>query len=231
MSKRYKFPRIPHLPWSLAKSADDIDLQDVSVFVGKEVVVTTKLDGENSSIYSDAYVHARSTDSRHHPSRSWLKQFAAKIAREIPEGWRLSGENLFAFHSILYSNLPSYFFAFAIFDDNNTCLSWKDLEEFTALMGIQTVPVLYQGIWDEDLIKNINFNQSNFATFRCKTDAPASIDDFEPCSQEGYVIRLAEAFPWDQYGASAAKMVRKNHVQTDEHWMHKQTFPNLLKNN
>ena len=41
-----KYPRTSHLPWSLGSTDDDKMLQSVDHFIGQEVVVTVKLDGE-----------------------------------------------------------------------------------------------------------------------------------------------------------------------------------------
>jgi hypothetical protein len=68
---RIKYPRTLHLPWSPGVSSDDRVLHDLSCFTNKEVVVTTKMDGENTTLYADVF-HARSIDGRHHSSRDWL---------------------------------------------------------------------------------------------------------------------------------------------------------------
>lgn len=41
-----KYPRTPHLPWSGTIADDDKRLETVRNFIGREVVVTEKLDGE-----------------------------------------------------------------------------------------------------------------------------------------------------------------------------------------
>lgn len=68
---RTHYPRTPHLPWSPGASADDVRVADLSGFAGIEVVVTEKLDGENTTLYPDG-LHARSLDSAHHPARTAL---------------------------------------------------------------------------------------------------------------------------------------------------------------
>jgi len=47
MAKLYKFPRIYHVPWSPNLQNDDRRHPDMSIFEGREVVVTEKMDGEN----------------------------------------------------------------------------------------------------------------------------------------------------------------------------------------
>ncbi|WP_444997397.1 RNA ligase family protein [Aliikangiella sp. IMCC44359] len=128
MNTRYKYPRTPHLPWSPGATRDDIRCVDSKIFEDRMVVVTEKMDGENATLYKN-HMHARSIDSRHHPSRDWLKKFHASIAYNIPAGWRICGENLFAQHSIAYKNLSSYFYGFSIWNEDNDCLSWKDTLE------------------------------------------------------------------------------------------------------
>ena len=79
-----KYPRTPHLPYSPGLASDDILLASDSHFHGMTVRVSEKLDGENTSLHSDR-VHARSQESRHHESRSWIKKFHATVKHLIPE--------------------------------------------------------------------------------------------------------------------------------------------------
>lgn len=94
---RVHYPRTPHLPWSPGASSDDVRVGDLSGLAGREVVVTEKLDGENTTLYADG-LHARSLDSAHHPSRAWVKALQGRIGPAIPQGWRVCGENLYARH-------------------------------------------------------------------------------------------------------------------------------------
>lgn len=203
-----KYPRTPHLPWSQGMTDDDKMLQSVMHFEDRQVVVTEKMDGENTTIYRDG-VHARSLDSRDHVSRHWVKMFASTIGRNIPEGWRICGENVYAQHSIAYSDLPSYFMGFSIWNENNICLDWETTLEWFALLEIQPVKTIYGGFFDQSLLTKI-----------------ANGMDLE--KSEGYVVRVADGFHYDDFGTSVAKFVRKGHVQTDKHWMHSTVTPNTL---
>ncbi len=209
MSVRYKYPRTPHLPWSPGASSDDVRLGDVSRFQGREVVVTEKMDGENTTLYSD-HVHARSIDSAHHPSRSWVKALQAQLQANIPRGWRLCGENLFAEHSIAYAALPSYLLLFSIWDERNRALSWEETEQWGQLLELATVPVLYRGPWDEKRVRALS-------------------DQLNPGEQEGLVVRVAAPFAYADFASSVAKWVRPNHVTTDEHWLSRPVRPNGLR--
>jgi hypothetical protein len=123
MSDRIKYPRTPHLPWSPGITDDDKIIKSLDNFIGQRVIVTEKMDGENTS-FSNDYIHARSLDSKHHHSRDWVKNFWSQFKNEIPEGFRVCGENLYAKHSIHYKNLPSYFMGFLVCNEDE-CLSWK----------------------------------------------------------------------------------------------------------
>jgi hypothetical protein len=56
-----KYPRTYHLPWSPGMTKDDRQIKSIDVFEGKDIVVTLKMDGENTNWYKD-YCHARSLE-------------------------------------------------------------------------------------------------------------------------------------------------------------------------
>lgn len=200
---KVKYPRTHHVPWSEGITDDDRVLSDLSRFAGQRVIVTEKMDGENTTMYR-GYIHARSLDSRHHPSRDWVKNFWGTICGDIPEGWRVCGENLYAQHSIAYTALSTYFMGFSIWDERNECLSWDDTLDWFRLLGVTPVPVLYDGIYDERVIR---------ALYDAKRDWS---------SREGYVLRVADRFSYGQFRHVVGKFVRKDHVRTVKHWMYGQ---------
>lgn len=205
-----KYPRTNHISWSPGMNDDDRRIENMGAFVGQRVIVSAKMDGEQTTMYSD-YIHARSIDSRHHVSRDWVKNFWSSIAHDIPEGWRVCGENLFAQHSIAYDELPSYLLGFSVWNEANTCLSWDDTLDWFKLLGIVPVDVLYDGIYDEKKLHEIEKGLS-----------------WE--KDEGYVLRVADAFAYGEFRHKAAKWVRKGHVMTAKHWMHGQAVvPNKLR--
>ena len=206
--KWVKYPRTYHLPNSPGRTDDDRVLQDTSCFQGKRVIITEKRDGENTTLYTD-YVHARSVDSASHPTKDWIKNYQSQIGWNIPQGWRVCGENLWAKHSIAYDNLASYFEAFSIWDDTNTCLAWDSSLEWFGLIGVEHVPVLYDGPWDDSLMERF---------------IPKDTDQ-----QEGFVVRLAERFHYSRFRVSVAKWVREGHVQTSHHWRRQKIEKNKLK--
>ncbi|MFJ4619112.1 RNA ligase family protein [Streptomyces sp. NPDC088812] len=203
---RTHYPRTRHLPWSPGASADDLRVTDLSGLRGREVVVTEKLDGENTTLYADG-LHARSLDSAHHPSRTWVKALQARIGPAVPEGWRVCGENLYARHSIAYDALDGYFYGFSVWDDRGRCLDWDRTVAFLGGLGVPVPRVLWRGVFDERALRALRLDLER---------------------QEGYVVRVADGFDAREFGARVAKWVRAGHVRTDTHWMHTAVVANGL---
>lgn len=206
----FKQNRTPHFPWSPNLQNDDRLVESLDGFKDKDVVVTVKMDGEGTSLYTD-HIHARSMDSMDHPSRHWVKRLWGQIRHNIPENWRIVGENMYAKHSIHYQNLPDYFLVFSIFDNTNTCLSWPHTVEYCRQLGLTTAPELTRCKWDEEYIRSIDLTEH--------------LGD----PVEGYVVRVMHSFHYDDYGKYVGKVVRKNHVRTDDHWLTQQIVPNKLR--
>lgn len=204
---RVKYPRTPHLPWSCYKGKDDVTLHDVDLLKVYDVVVTEKLDGECTTMYRDG-IHARSLDSVGGVERSWVKGLHAGIAHLIPEGWRVCGENMWAKHSIAYSDLESFFYVFSIWNGDYR-VDWKTTKDLCASWGLLTAPVLYEGVWDENAIRG------------CWTPE-------EQDTKEGYVVAAKCAIRFERFGNFTAKFVRPNHVTTDTHWR-RNIVPNRLR--
>ncbi|HUY75325.1 MAG TPA: RNA ligase family protein [Ktedonobacterales bacterium] len=193
---RWKYPRTPHLPWSPGATADDVRLADDTLFVGRDVVVTEKLDGENTTIYPDGTLHARSLTGASHPSQSWARRYAAQLAPQLLAGWRVCGENLYARHALAYDALPSYFVVFSLWDDQNMCRSWDETVAWRAQFGAMHAPVLYAGRWDRRAIQALLLERGRPSAYSASGAAA-----------EGAVVRLAGAFPYDAFGESCAKFV------------------------
>jgi hypothetical protein len=207
MNKYVKYPSTPHVPWSESVTEDDFILRAFDKFEGQRVIVSEKMDGESCTMYND-HIHARSIDSKYHPSRTWVKSFWAGIKDKLKDDMRICGENLYAKHSISYDSLPSYFLGFSIWQGTR-CLDWNTTLSLFRELGITPVPVIYDGIFDLNKMKNLT--------------------KFDRNKQEGYVIRVARSFTIAEFPECMAKYVRKNHVQTSDHWMHSEVVPNKLK--
>ena len=195
METRYKHPRIKHLPWSPGRGREDLVLTDVAHFVGKEVVVTEKMDGENTTFYIDG-LHTRSLNW--HESRNWVTAYWASICHLIPEGMRICGENMYAKRSLYYVSLPSYFLVHSVWVED-VCLPWIATKKVIQNLGLVMVPEICTVRWSAILEHSLR-----------KRDVP---------DQEGYVVRLKDGFLLEAFDTSVAKWVREDHVQTEEHWM------------
>ena len=196
--ERYKYPRTVHLSYSKGYTSDDKVLRNEDIFKDMEIVITEKMDGENTTIYND-YYHARSIDSKHQEYHSYLlSNILPKIQYLIPEGVRICGEYLYAEHSIHYDNLRDYFLMFSIWD-RDTCLSWENTKEYAKLLGLKLVPELYVGKYNEKVVKEI---------------AKKVVEH----GGEEIVIRNIKSFRYEDFSKNVAKYVRANHVQTNTHW-------------
>lgn len=202
-----KYGRTYHLPISPGATADDKTMGSISGLTEGELVITEKMDGENTTIHRGG-MHARSLDSRHHSSRGWVKGFAAGISHRLGENERIVGENVYARHSIAYETLPSYFLGFCwIIGDE--VQSWDATLERFASLGITPVPTLYRGSYKDGLFEGM-------------------AGALDMTRQEGFVVRVAGSFTEEEMRHCMGKYVRENHVQSDDHWMSQAVVPNGL---
>lgn len=213
-TSRVKYPRTFHLPWSPGLTSDDrkMDPETTRLLLERDIVLSLKMDGECTTMYRDG-IHARSLDSEAHPSRTWVRGLHATIAKDIPDGWRLCGENLYATHSIHYEHLRSFFLLFSVWDGLR-CLSWSDTCQYAEMLGLATVPTI--------AVENRSPESLASLGERFARDG----HDGDPC--EGYVIRTADEFAYGAFHKNVGKYVRSHHVQTAEHWLRQPVVPNAL---
>lgn len=203
-AKTIKYPRTPHLPGSPGFTADDVRATRIALpLLTSEVIVTEKLDGENTAL-ARAFIHARSGDSStSHPARHYAAGFWGKIAHLIPPNVIFFGENLYAQHAIRYTALPDYLILFGVLHiPTLTMYSWDQVCTLAATLGLPVVPVLYRGNWNEQAIQACYTGKSGLGG-----------------EQEGYVVRCTHAYALDAHGEHTAKWVRAAHVATgSKHW-------------
>ena len=70
--------------------------------------------------------------------------------------------------------------------------------------------MIYRGVFDVKMLENLSKN-------------------FDVENKEGFVVRVADGFNYNEFDTHVAKWVRAGHVQTDKHWMHQTVQPNKLK--
>lgn len=206
--ERTKYPRTYHLSFSPGVQSDDKIIQSLSKLEGEEIVVLLKMDGENTTLYPDNYMHARSIDSKTNWTRDIAKTIHSVIRHEIPDEYRLCCENVYAKHSIYYPDgyLEGYLYLLSVWDDKNDCLSYDDTLEYASLLDLPTPKEIYRGPFDQKKLKEL-------------------AEKLDLSTEEGFVVRVTRKFSYDEFSECVTKYVREGHVQTDEHWL-KNAIPN-----
>ena len=213
MTEHYKHAKTMHFLFSEGLQNDDRMMPDELCFDGKTVAITEKRDGEGTNWYNNGY-HARSMMGGHHPSRSWAKAEHCRVQNEIPEGWKIYGENLYSKKAIYYEDLITYFEVIFIWDEDKNSLSLEEELKWCDKLGLIHVPIL-----EILTIKGNDFS-------KIKEWSEKIIGE----GKEGIVARNIEPFNFKDFQYNVAKTVRKGHVQPDEsHWMSRPVEPNKLK--
>ena len=200
-----KYARSFHLPWSLGTTSDDRISKSVDSLIGINIVITEKLDGSNTAFTKNGVYGRSHVEFTRNPwdIKSW--DIWNRISRSIDEDVYIFGEGMYGIHSIEYSNLKSYFYIFGV-RDNNIWISWDQVEEYSYLLDIPTVPVLFKGVVSsEKELKDLTESLSK---------EPSALGGL----REGIVVRNADIFHNDDFSDNLMKWVRKGHVQTDQHW-------------
>ena len=119
-----------------------------------------------------------------------MNPFLPSIFRN--EGVFIFGENMEGIHSIEYTNLTSYFYIFGV-RDNNIWVPWETVEEYSFLLDLPTVPVLFKGV--------INTEKELKQIVEDLVSQPSAL-----CGQrEGIVIRNAGMFHNDDFSQNVMK--------------------------
>lgn len=198
-----KYGRTYHFPFSEGATSDDRILQDWENILSHQLVMTEKLDGENTCLKSSG-VYARSHGA---PTRNpWagnMWPIWERVRNDLGD-LEVFGENLYGIHSIEYERLPYFFFVFAI-RDGERWLSWEEVLFYAELLELATIPVLEIGSFAAAQIKQLIADRME----------KGSVFGGE-C--EGFVFRNYEGFEVDDFKNNVLKYVRSNHVKTNQHW-------------
>ena len=201
-----RYPRTPYWPDSPTKARDGDTLSDPERFVGREVVVTEKLDGSNTLLHQGD-VYARSVSA---PAvAKWLGMVRKHDAWKVtePEVF-LYGEEIYGVHSIEYDPVPEdrTFYAFALRFGHGSFGSFREMAQFAKSRAIPVVPVLFEGTFDS--VRQVR----DFVSEAHRQ--PSALGG----EREGVVLRLTAGFPATDFSRNVCKSVRVGHVQSDEHW-------------
>jgi len=240
MNKTKKYNRSLHAHISLGSTSDDRFMPSgyVEAFSKmKKLILTEKLDGQNNC-FTKHGVFARS-----HASVSvlpWDKPLRERwnlIKDDLGE-YEIFGENMYGIHSIGYAELESYFYVFAV-RVKDVWLSWEEVEAVASAYDFPTVPrieiskplsEMFDSKRDENTILDAWFKENLGMSWESSVNTSGLLGGYdaftkEPAS-EGFVVRNADEFKTNDGILKVAenefnnlfKVVRKGHVQTDEHW-------------
>jgi hypothetical protein len=210
-----KYPRTFHWPWSQQVHADDSTHDNPELFVGREVIITEKLDGGNTALNSGE-VYARSTGQA--ATQGWfahVKKYHAWKTKSLPNTTTFYGEDLAALHSVAYQIPMDETYKVFQIRENNVFVPWDQVVIDSKALNLDVVPVLFRG----------QFGSIGEITkwFETEISKPSA---FGP-QREGFVMSTPYGFMADEFSDNVCKYVRKNHVQTDEHWTNNWTWNQL----
>lgn len=205
-----KYPRTLHFPFSPGAKNDDRIARGFASLIGPELVITEKLDGENTCL------NARGVFSRSHaaptqnPWATYLYPRWETLKRDLGS-LDLFGESLYGVHSIEYTGLPEHFFLFGVRCEDRW-ESWDTVGFYAELAAVPAVPVLWRGF--------VASESELQALIESLVQQPSALSDPELglTPREGVVVRIAEAFPTSAFESSVMKWVRRGHLQTDQFW-------------
>ncbi len=216
MSISQKYGRTLHYPFSPGTTSDDrfnmdywLDFSAIGT-----VMHTEKLDGENNCLSRHgvfARCHAAPTTS---PWTRDLRERWGHMKNDLGN-YEIFLENLYAVHSIAYSNLPSHYFVFAI-REHDRWLSWQETALIASFFDLPTVPVIKPSV-----------QPTSRAAFEKEVlelaKQPGAFDPVDTasgrnCTMEGIVTRNINEYSVNDFQRNVFKYVRAGHVQTDEHW-------------
>lgn len=201
-----KYPRTYHFDFSPGATNDDRIAKSYENLIGKQIVITEKLDGSNTAM-TDEGVYGRShAQFTQNPWDREVRNLHKMVfENELGDGVFVFGENMEGIHSIEYSNLTSYFYIFGI-RDNDIWFDWNKVEEWAEIFDVPTVPVLFKGI--------VNSEEELRELVEKLSKQPSALGGI----REGVVVRNAGVFHNDDFSDNVIKWVRAGHVQTSIHW-------------
>ena len=229
-----KYPRTPHLFGSRGTD-DDKHLgrqKSLDFIADASLVVEEKLDGTNVGIHFtlagrlvlQCRGHEITTGmhAQYDLFKQWIMGKRPVLEAMLEDRFLLFGEWLYARHSVLYRQLPHYFFEFDIYDKKRQV--FLDLAARLAKLegtGILTVPVVHRGPVTADELPKLIVPSRYDSQF----DNPLTgrTDNL----MEGLYLRTE----WDGCVTGRAKFVRPEFVERikqSEHWQHQAMVPNLL---
>ena len=143
MQGKKGYPSTPHLPFSPGVQADDTKLaDDCPWLVGREIVVTEKLDGGNCCLWRGGVYARTHSHEATHPWFASIKALYPSFAAQVDDDLMLFGENMSAVHSIEYDGLRSHFYLFGVRrTSNGEWLAWDDVVVLAHKLELPHAPI------------------------------------------------------------------------------------------
>lgn len=239
MNDSRKYCRSLHAQISLGTTSDDRFMPNgyVQSFAQKEgLVLTEKLDGQNNC-FSKNGVFARSHASpTEHPWDQPMRERWNLIKNDLKD-LEIFGENMYGVHSIAYQHLESFFYVFAV-REQDRWLSWEEVQFYAAMLDFPVVPEIPIIHPLSDFLAEKNENTalekwliSNLGmSWKESVETAGLLGGYDPetdkpCS-EGFVIRNKDGFNTNNGDLlvetnefdNLFKLVRASHIKTDIHW-------------
>lgn len=216
MAISQKYGRTWHYPFSPGTTSDDRIQHDYWAHLSNIPVLvhTEKLDGENNCL-SRYGVFARSHAS---PTTSpWtenIRRFWQRIKNDLGD-LEIFGENLYAVHSLRYSNLPGHFFVFGI-RERDHWLSWEETKFYASILDLPVVPEI--SLQPPPASPQVFEKEVRAITAGRGAFEPYDVISGQPATMEGIVTRNTNGYAAEHFSQNVFKYVRKGHVKTDQHW-------------
>jgi len=199
-----KYPRTFHFPFSPNISNNDRIIKDISPFLNKQLIITEKLDGDNTAIYNGEVYSRSNTSTASHESFNIIKNIFAWKTINIKDKV-FYGENLYRVHSITYNNLSSYFYVFNILS-GNIWLPWKNITDICQELDFKTVPYVDKKVFKSSTeLKDFLLNEIN------KESILGGI-------REGLVVRPYDGFFSTSFNSHVGKIVSKSFSNDNINW-------------
>lgn len=216
MSLSRKYGRTYHYPFSPGATNDDRINHDYVEHISAidTLIHTEKLDGENTCLNKyGVFARSHAVPTRH-PWANCLKERWQSFKNDLGD-LEIFGENLYAIHSIEYSELEYHFYVFGI-RHLDTWLCWEEVCFYAFMLDFPCVPVLQvekSPFAFSELRNDITLLANQKSTLG-SLDATTQ----EACIMEGIVSRNTGEYSVGKFAHNVFKYVRRNHVQTDVHW-------------
>lgn len=156
----HKFPHTPHLLWlgeGTPREDKLLTTGEARTFLEGDLIVEEKVDGANIglSVGPDGRVRAQSRGNYLAPGRChaqwnplwpWLAQREETLVKALGGELVLFGEWAYALHTVAYTDLPSWFLAFDVYEPaNDRFWSVARRNTLAETLGLYTVPEVFRG--------------------------------------------------------------------------------------